>query len=167
VFDCYSWTPWSWVLRYNNPTRKVADEHYLAFGDPVPPWSSDYLMRIADPHLGHLNELQSQPQPARGLVLLQHSQRSAAPAASFIAETPLELYTAELHYSQRKFEQWEQEEAHLRIRLARRHNPGIINVVQPPTLCSLSPHHSFVFVPLTPHTHTHPQPCGFARGRNM
>ena len=36
-------------------------------------------MRIADPHLGHLNELQSQPQPARGLVLLQHSQRSQPP----------------------------------------------------------------------------------------
>ena len=79
--DWYYTTPWSWVLarRYNNPTKKVADEHYLAFGDPVPPWSSDYLMRIADPHLGHLNELQSQPQPARGLVLLQHSQRSQPP----------------------------------------------------------------------------------------
>jgi len=81
VDDWYYTTPWSWVLarRYNNPTKKVADEHYLAFGDPVPPWSSDYLMRIADPHLGHLNELQSQPQPARGLVLLQHSQRSQPP----------------------------------------------------------------------------------------
>jgi len=79
VFDCYSWTPWSWVLRYNNPTRKVADEHYLAFGDPVPPWSSDYLMQIAERPGWHLDELQSQPQPARGLVLLQHFQGSQPP----------------------------------------------------------------------------------------